>query len=97
MSVYLTRRNSDFPRSHITHCFSIDYAQTNLRIETCLSCCPLVNVPYPAANLLPLLVRAALLLNCRFPCVWMSLTTISLASKLRSVPLSVARPQGSCV
>src|SRR5260370_5741280 len=37
-----------------------------------------------------------LLLDCRFPCVWTNSTTASLASKLRSVHLTVAKPPDYC-
>jgi len=49
-----------------------------------------------SANSFVLLALAALLVDCRFPCVWTNLTTIFPEDKSRSVPLTVAKPHGSC-
>src|SRR5260370_36229330 len=48
------------------------------------------------SNLFVLRVLQALLLDCRIPCDWTNSTTTSRASKLRSVPWSVAKHRDCC-
>src|SRR5208282_5674792 len=55
-----------------------------------------LKIGHDAVNLFVLLGLDALLVDCRFPCVWMKLTIVSRGNRLRSARLTAVKRRGCC-